>query len=63
VIRAVTRYISACRECGIDGPDEWPTIEQAEVALDECPCLNGNVITKPPSVGQAFRSCDEATHG
>jgi hypothetical protein len=59
VIRLVVRYINNCDECGIDGPDDWPTPEQAEQAV--CPCTTGDVLNKPPSIERAFRGCDDAT--
>lgn len=60
VIRPVTRFVSTCDECGIDGPDDHPTRDAAE--REVCPCRTGDVIYKrplPPPLDAAFASCTE----
>ena len=64
MILQVVRYLAVCRACGITGPEEWPTIEQAERYLTECPCNLGTVIEKPTKrLWRALAACDDAVPG
>ena len=61
MILQVVRYLAVCRDCGVTGPEEWPTIEQAERYLDQCPCRLGTVIEKPTErLWRALAHCDDA---
>ena len=57
MIRAVTRYVNNCDECGVDGPDNHPTRAAAEQAV--CPCRTGDVLDKPPPLDVVFAPCQD----